>query len=144
MAAVCAFTDIDDNIRDYLKYGHVQIDSTEQAGQMIADGQVDEVTYYYLNRIDSAKDPVKKAELYLTLSVQLSLNRPIDQIFDTAMDYAQQADKLKPSDQTAAQISYLYQLKGDKANADKWLKVVQERSNRKSEEGQPNDTANMG
>ena len=97
---------ISGDLLDRVRYGDVQIESTEQAMQMIDDGDVDSVIYYYENQINSTNDNVDKAAELANLASLLSQvsddGSYNEQNLRKALEYAVEAENVAPSIQTSA------------------------------------------
>lgn len=97
---------ISGDLLDRVRYGDVQIESAEQAMQMIDDGDVDSVIYYYENQINSTNDNVDKAAELANLASLLSQvsddGSYNEQNLRKALEYAVEAENVAPSIQTSA------------------------------------------
>ena len=119
------------DLLDRVRYGDVQIESAEQAMQMIDDGDVDSVIYYYENRINSTNDNTDKATELANLASLLSQvsddGSYNEQNLRKALEYAVEAEDVAPSIQTSALLYEIYLHLGDQANADKYEQITSER-----------------
>ena len=116
------------DLLDRVRYGNVQIESAEQAMQMIDDGDVDRVIYYYENQIDSTNNNIDKAAELANLASLLSQvsddGTYNEQNLRRALKYAVEAENVAPSIQTSALLYEIYLHLGDQSNTDKYERIT--------------------
>ena len=129
------------DLLDRVRYGDVQIESAEQAMQMIDDGDVDRVVYYYENQINSTNNNADKAAELANLASLLSQvsddGSYNEQNLRKALEYAVEAENVAPSIQTSALLYEIYLHLGDQANADKYAQITSDRIKESGEEVSP-------
>jgi len=96
------------------------------ASDDIQAGKPKEAEQAYQTEIDSKESPEEKAKLYMELSGALLAEGGSKQLA-AALKYAQQAEKLYPTPQSAAQLMQVYEAQGNTDQAKKYQKLIQER-----------------
>lgn len=129
------------DLLDRVRYGDVQIESAEQAIQMIDDGDVDRVVYYYENQINSTNNNADKAAELANLASLLSQvsddGSYNEQNLRKALEYAVEAENVAPSIQTSALLYEIYLHLGDQPNAEKYVQITSDRIKESGEEVSP-------
>lgn len=131
VACLVIFTDIDDKIINRIRYHNVKVESVEQAGQMMADGDTDAVVYYYEQQAAQADGAEAQAEQYLKLVEILTSTDQNGEYnqgnLNRAIQYALKAEELNPSFESASALYTIYYHLGDEENASKYLDIQQQR-----------------
>lgn len=96
------------------------------ASEDISQGRPQEATAVYQAKIDATQDKAEKAKLYMELSgAFLVYGTPGD--LATALNYAQQAEQIDPTMQSAAQLAEVYEALQDTPQAEKYQQLTQDR-----------------
>ncbi|MFZ2125936.1 MAG: hypothetical protein WAV04_00285 [Candidatus Microsaccharimonas sp.] len=102
------------------------INATSQKAQTLAAEGNTKEAYSLLNKeIENTTSGEVKSELYSTKAVIASSDPNAGT--DTALEYALQADQAAPTASTAAFVAYLYETKGDIANAIRYYELARDR-----------------
>lgn len=96
------------------------------ASEDISQGKPQEATAAYQAKIDATQDKAEKAKLYMELSGAFLVYGTLNDLA-TALNYAQQAEQLDPTMQSAAQLAEVYEALQDTAQAEKYQQLVQDR-----------------
>ena len=70
---ICAFTDLDDQLGNYLAYSKYNIKSESDAGKLIYEGKEKPAIWWYEGQIKQTKDKQKQAKMYLELATSICL-----------------------------------------------------------------------
>lgn len=90
---ICAFTDLDDQLGNYLAYSKYNIKSESDAGKLIYEGKEKPAIWWYEGQIKQAKDKQKQAKLYLELATYLSVFSDKKEMkLDKSLVYAKKAE----------------------------------------------------
>ncbi len=107
-----------------------------EASQMIISGDTDGAMNLYKKEIDRTTNNEDKAVLLLEISNLLWNNgETSDSIKQQVLDYAKQADQLYPTSQSAAFLRQIYLKTGNSTEADKYLRLRDERSTGDTDSG---------
>lgn len=96
------------------------------ASKNIEAGKPKEAEQAYQAEIDSSQSPEKKATLYMELSGAL-LAQGGSKELAAALKYAQEAEKLNPTPQSAAQLAQVYEAQGNTSQAKKYQQLIHDR-----------------
>ena len=130
---ICAFTDLDDQLGDYLAYSKYNIKSESDAGKLIYEGKEKPAIWWYEGQIKQAKDKQKQAKLYLELATYLNdLVRDDKTRYSLALKYASKAEELVHNGDSAYVLAKVYDRANDQGNYTKYLQLSNER---RSKEG---------
>ncbi len=98
------------------------------AGQAIASGDTKAAIEMYQTEIDKTSNKAAKAQRLLEISDLLWYDpKASDSNKQLALDYAKQADQLHPTAQSAALLYLFYHTMGNTAEAQKYMKLRDER-----------------
>ncbi len=137
---ICAFTDLDDQLGDYLAYSKYNIKSERDASKLIYEGHEKAAIWWYEGQIKQAKDKQKQAKLYLELAMYLNaLVRDDKTRYSLALKYASKAEELVHNSDSASVLAEVYNKVNDQSNYTKYLQLSNER---RSKEGKSNDDKN--
>lgn len=137
---ICAFTDLDDQLGNYLAYSKYNIKSERDAGKLIYEGKEKPAIWWYEGQIKQAKDKQKQAKLYLELAMYLNaLVRDDKTRYSLALKYASKAEELVHNSDSASVLAEVYNKVNDQSNYTKYLQLSNER---RSKEGKSNDDKN--
>ena len=137
---ICAFTDLDDQLGDYLAYSKYNIKSERDASKLIYEGKEKPAIWWYGGQIKQAKDKQKQAKLYLELATYLNaLVRDDKTRYSLALKYASKAEELVHNSDSASVLAEVYSKVDDQSNYTKYLQLSNER---RSKEGKSNDDKN--
>ena len=132
---ICAFTDLDDQLGNYLAYSKYNIKSERDASKLIYEGHEKAAIWWYEGQI---KD--KQAKLYLELAMYLNaLVRDDKTRYSLALKYASKAEELVHNSDSASVLAEVYNKVNDQSNYTKYLQLSNER---RSKEGKSNDDKN--
>ena len=130
---VCAFTDLDDQLGNYLAYSKYNIKSESDAGKLIYEGKEKPAIWWYEGQINQTKDKQKQAKLYLSLAMYLNaLVRDNKTGYSLALKYASKAEELVHNSDSASVLAEVYNRVNDQGNYTKYLQLSNER---RSKEG---------
>ena len=137
---ICAFTDLDDQLGNYLAYSKYNIKSERDASKLIYEGHEKAAIWWYEGQIKQAKDKQKQAKLYLSLAMYLNaLVRDNKTGYSLALKYAGKAEELVHNSDSASVLAEVYNKVNDQSNYAKYLQLSNER---RSKEGKSNDDKN--
>lgn len=137
---ICAFTDLDDQLGNYLAYSKYNIKSERDASKLIYEGHEKAAIWWYEGQIKQAKDKQKQAKLYLELAMYLNaLVRDDKTRYSLALKYASKAEELVHNSDSASVLAEVYNKVNDQSNYTKYLQLSNER---RSKEGKSNDDKN--
>lgn len=137
---ICAFTDLDDQLGNYLAYSKYNIKSESDAGKLIYEGKEKPAIWWYEGQIKQTKDKQKQAKLYLELAMYLNaLVRDDKTRYSLALKYASKAEELVHNSDSASVLAEVYNKVNDQSNYTKYLQLSNER---RSKEGKSNDDKN--
>ncbi len=137
---ICAFTDLDDQLGNYLAYSKYNIKSERDASKLIYEGHEKAVIWWYEGQIKQAKSKDKQAKLYLELAIDLNdLVRDDKTRYSLAFKYANKAEELVHSSTSADVLAEIYSKTDDQGSYTKYLQLSNER---RSKEGKSNDDKN--
>lgn len=137
---ICAFTDLDDQLGNYLAYSKYNIKSESDAGKLIYEGKEKPAIWWYEGQIKQTKDKQKQAKLYLELAMYLNaLVRDNKTGYSLALKYASKAEELVHNSDSAGVLAEVYNKVNDQSNYTKYLQLSNER---RSKEGKSNDDKN--
>lgn len=132
---ICAFTDLDDQLGDYLAYSKYNIKSESDAGKLIYEGKEKPAIWWYESQIKQAKDKQKQAKLYLSLATLLSVfSNKKEMKLDTSLVYAKKAEDVLHSADTASILSEIYTKRHEQDKASKYNELYIQRSGDKDKE----------
>lgn len=130
---ICAFTDLDDQLGDYLAYSKYNIKSERDASKLIYEGHEKAAIWWYEGQIKQTKDKQKQAKLYLELATYLNaLVRDNKTRYSLALKYASKAEELVHNSDSAGVLAEIYNKANDQSNYTKYLQLSNER---RSKEG---------
>lgn len=130
---ICAFTDLDDQLGNYLAYSKYNIKSESDASKLIYEGKEKPAIWWYESQIKQAKDKQKQAKLYLELATYLNdLVRDDKTRYSLALKYASKAEELVHNSDSADVLARVYDRANDQSNYTKYLQLSNER---RSKEG---------
>lgn len=130
---ICAFTDLDDQLGNYLAYSKYNIKSESDASKLIYEGKEKPAIWWYESQIKQAKDKQKQAKLYLELATYLNdLVRDDKTRYSLALKYASKAEELVHNSDSADALARVYDRANDQSNYTKYLQLSNER---RSKEG---------
>ena len=130
---ICAFTDLDDQLGNYLAYSKYNIKSERDASKLIYEGHEKAAIWWYEGQIKQAKDKQKQAKLYLSLAMYLNaLVRDDKTRYSLALKYASKAEELVHNSDSAGALAEVYNKVNDQGNYTKYLQLSNER---RSKEG---------
>ncbi len=137
---ICAFTDLDDQLGNYLAYSKYNIKSERDASKLIYEGKEKPAIWWYEGQIKQAKDKQKQAKLYLELATYLNaLVRDDKTRYSLALKYASKAEELVHNSDSAGVLAEIYDRANDRSNYTKYLQLSNER---RSKEGKNNGDKN--
>ena len=132
---ICAFTDLDDQLGNYLAYSKYNIKSESDAGKLIYEGKDKPAIWWYEGQIKQAKDKTKQAELYLSLATLLfAFSKNKDMALNTSLTYAKRAEDVLHSADTASILSEIYTKRHEQDKASKYNELYIQRSGDKDKE----------
>lgn len=132
---ICAFTDLDDQLGDYLAYSKYNIRSESDAGKLIYEGKEKPAIWWYEGQIKQTKDKQKQAKLYLSLAMLLSVfSDKKGMKLDTSLVYAKKAEDVLHSADTASILSEIYTKRHEQDKASKYNELYIQRSGEKDKE----------
>lgn len=132
---ICAFTDLDDQLGDYLAYSKYNIKSESDAGKLIYEGKEKPAIWWYEGQIKQAKDKQKQAKLYLSLATLLSVfSNKKEMKLDKSLVYAKKAEDMLHSADTASILEEIYTKRHEQSEADKYNELYIQRSGDKDKE----------
>lgn len=132
---ICAFTDLDDQLGNYLAYSKYNIKSESDAGKLIYEGKEKPAVWWYEGQIKQAKDKQKQAKLYLSLATLLSVfSNKKEMKLDTSLVYAKKAEDMLHSADTASILEEIYTKRHEQSEADKYNELYIQRSGGKDKE----------
>ena len=132
---ICAFTDLDDQLGNYLAYSKYNIKSESDAGKLIYEGKEKPAIWWYEGQIKQAKDKQKQAKLYLSLATLLSVfSNKKEMKLDTSLVYAKRAEDMLRSADTASILSEIYTKRHEQDKASKYNELYIQRSGEKDKE----------
>ena len=132
---ICAFTDLDDQLGNYLAYSKYNIKSESDAGKLIYEGKEKPAIWWYEGQIKQAKDKQKQAKLYLSLATLLSVfSNKKEMKLDTSLVYAKKAEDMLHSADTASILEEIYTKRHEQSEADKYNELYIQRSGGKDKE----------
>lgn len=132
---ICAFTDLDDQLGNYLAYSKYNIKSESDAGKLIYEGKEKPAIWWYEGQIKQAKDKQKQAKLYLSLATLLSVFSDKKEMkLDTSLVYAKKAEDMLHSADTASILEEIYTKRHEQSEADKYNELYIQRSGGKDKE----------
>lgn len=132
---ICAFTDLDDQLGNYLAYSKYNIKSESDAGKLIYEGKEKPAIWWYESQIKQAKDKQKQAKLYLSLATLLSVfSNKKEMKLDTSLVYAKKAEDVLHSADTASILEEIYTKRHEQSEADKYDELYIQRSGEKDKE----------
>ena len=130
---ICAFTDLDDQLGNYLAYSKYNIKSESDAGKLIYEGKEKPAIWWYEGQVKQTKDKQKQAKLYLELAMYLNaLVRDNKTGYSLALKYASKAEELVHNSDSAGVLAEVYNKVNDQSNYTKYLQLSNER---RSKEG---------
>ena len=130
---ICAFTDLDDQLGNYLAYSKYNIKSESDAGKLIYEGKENPAIWWYEGQIKQAKDKQKQAKMYLELATLLSVFSDKKEMkLDKSLVYAKKAEDMLHSVDTASILEEIYTKRHEQANKYRELNV--QRSGEKGKE----------
>ena len=137
---ICAFTDLDDQLGNYLAYSKYNIKSESDAGKLIYEGKEKPAIWWYEGQIKQAKSKDKQAKLYVELATNLNvLVRDNKTRYNLALKYASKAEELVHDSDSAGALAGVYSRAGDQDNYAKYLQLSNER---RSKEGKSSGDKN--
>ena len=140
LVGICAFTDLDDQLGNYLAYSKYNIKSERDASKLIYEGHEKAAIWWYEGQIKQTKDKQKQAKLYLELAMYLNaLVRDDKTRYSLALKYASKAEELVHNSDSASVLAEVYNKVNDQSNYTKYLQLSNER---RSKEGKSNDDKN--
>ena len=132
---ICAFTDLDDQLGDYLAYSKYHIKSESDAGKLIYEGKEKPAIWWYEGQVKQAKDKQKQAKLYLSLATLLSVFSDKKEMkLDKSLVYAKKAEDVLHSADTASILEEIYTKRHEQSEADKYNELYIQRSGGKDKE----------
>ncbi|MFC2447931.1 MAG: hypothetical protein ACFNVL_03240 [Candidatus Nanoperiomorbus sp.] len=132
---ICAFTDLDDQLGDYLAYSKYNIKSESDAGKLIYEGKEKPAIWWYEGQIKQTKDKQKQAKLYLSLATLLSVfSNKKEMKLDKSLVYAKKAEDVLHSADTASILEEIYTKRHEQSEADKYNELYIQRSGGKDKE----------
>lgn len=132
---ICAFTDLDDQLGNYLAYSKYNIKSESDAGKLIYEGKEKPAIWWYESQIKQAKDKQKQAKLYLELATLLSVFSDKKEMkLDKSLVYAKKAEDVLHSVDTARVLSEIYTKRHEQDKANKYRELNVQRSGEKGKE----------
>ena len=133
---ICAFTDLDDQLGNYLAYSKYNIKSKSDAGKLIYSGNDKPAIWWYEGQIKQTKDKQKQAKLYLELATYLNdLVRDDKTRYSLALKYASKAEELVHNSDSAGVLAEVYDRANDQSNYTKYLQLSNERRSKESKNG---------
>ena len=125
---ICAFTDLDDQLGNYLAYSKYNIKSESDASKLIYEGKEKPAIWWYESQIKQAEDKQKQAKLYLELATYLNdLVRDDKTRYSLALKYASKAEELVHNSDSADALARVYNRANDQSNYTKYLQLSNER-----------------
>lgn len=132
---ICAFTDLDDQLGNYLAYSKYNIKSESDAGKLIYEGKEKPAIWWYEGQIKQAKDKQKQAKMYLELATLLSVFSDKKEMkLDKSLVYAKKAEDVLHSADTASILEEIYTKRHEQSEADKYNELYIQRSGDKDKE----------
>ena len=132
---ICAFTDLDDQLGNYLAYSKYNIKSESDAGKLIYEGKEKPAIWWYEGQIKQAKDKQKQAKLYLSLATLLSVFSDKKEMkLDKSLVYAKKAEDVLHNADTARVLSEIYTKRHEQDKASKYNELYIQRSGEKDKE----------
>lgn len=132
---ICAFTDLDDQLGDYLAYSKYNIKSESDAGKLIYEGKEKPAIWWYEGQIKQTKDKQKQAKMYLELATLLSVFSDKKEMkLDKSLVYAKKAEDVLHSADTASILEEIYTKRHEQSEADKYNELYIQRSGGKDKE----------
>ena len=132
---ICAFTDLDDQLGNYLAYSKYNIKSKSDAGKLIYSGNDKPAIWWYEGQIKQTKDKQKQAKLYLELATLLSaFSDKKEMKLDKSLVYAKKAEDVLHSADTASILEEIYTKRHEQSEADKYNELYIQRSGGKDKE----------
>lgn len=132
---ICAFTDLDDQLGNYLAYSKYNIKSESDAGKLIYEGKEKPAIWWYEGQIKQAKDKQKQAKMYLELATLLSVFSDKKEMkLDKSLVYAKKAEDMLHSVDTASILEEIYTKRHEQSEADKYNELYIQRSGGKDKE----------
>ena len=132
---ICAFTDLDDQLGNYLAYSKYNIKSESDAGKLIYEGKEKPAIWWYEGQIKQTKDKQKQAKLYLELATLLSVFSDKKEMkLDKSLVYAKKAEDVLHSADTASILEEIYTKRHEQSEADKYNELYIQRSGDKDKE----------
>ena len=132
---ICAFTDLDDQLGNYLAYSKYNIKSKSDAGKLIYSGNDKPAIWWYEGQIKQTKDKQKQAKLYLELATLLSaFSDKKEMKLDKSLVYAKKAEDMLHSVDTASILEEIYTKRHEQSEADKYNELYIQRSGGKDKE----------
>ena len=126
---ICAFTDLDDQLGNYLAYSKYNIKSESDAGKLIYEGKEKPAIWWYEGQIKQAKDKQKQAKMYLELATLLSVFSDKKEMkLDKSLVYAKKAEDMLHSVDTARVLSEIYTKRHEQDKANKYRELNVQRS----------------
>ena len=132
---ICVFTDLDDQLGNYLAYSKYNIKSESDAGKLIYEGKEKPAIWWYEGQIKQTKDKQKQAKLYLELATLLSVFSDKKEMkLDKSLVYAKKAEDVLHSADTASILEEIYTKRHEQSEADKYNELYIQRSGGKDKE----------
>lgn len=132
---ICAFTDLDDQLGNYLAYSKYNIKSESDAGKLIYEGKEKPAIWWYEGQIKQTKDKQKQAKMYLELATLLSVfSDKKGMKLDKSLVYAKKAEDMLHSVDTASILEEIYTKRHEQSEADKYNELYIQRSGGKDKE----------
>ena len=132
---ICAFTDLDDQLGNYLAYSKYNIKSESDAGKLIYEGKEKPAIWWYEGQIKQTKDKQKQAKMYLELATLLSVFSDKKEMkLDKSLVYAKKAEDVLHSADTASILEEIYTKRHEQSEADKYNELYIQRSGGKDKE----------
>ena len=132
---ICAFTDLDDQLGNYLAYSKYNIKSKSDAGKLIYEGKEKPAIWWYEGQIKQTKDKQKQAKMYLELATLLSVFSDKKEMkLDKSLVYAKKAEDMLHSADTASILEEIYTKRHEQSEADKYNELYIQRSGGKDKE----------
>ena len=132
---ICAFTDLDDQLGNYLAYSKYNIKSESDAGKLIYEGKEKPAIWWYEGQIKQTKDKQKQAKMYLELATLLSVFSDKKEMkLDKSLVYAKKAEDVLHSADTASILEEIYTKRHEQNEADKYNELYIQRSGGKDKE----------
>ena len=132
---ICAFTDLDDQLGDYLAYSKYNIKSESDAGKLIYEGKEKPAIWWYEGQIKQTRDKQKQAKLYLELATLLSVFSDKKEMkLDKSLVYAKKAEDVLRSADTARVLSEIYTKRHEQDKVNKYRELNVQRSGEKGKE----------